>query len=79
MKNTDLIFKKLDESLMYLYEQEEKLKPVLDTFLQIVSNKAKQEELSFKDALTMLIQTQQQYTNTILLITKIREIIDFKL
>ena len=79
MKNTDLICKKLDESLAYLYEQEEKLKPVLDLFLNIVTNKAKQDDISFKDALQMLIQTQQQYTNTILLITKIREIIDFKL
>ena len=79
MKNTDLICKKLDESLAYLYEQEEKLKPVLDLFLDIVINKAKQDDISFKDALQMLIQTQEQYTNTILLITKIREIIDFKL
>ena len=65
MKNTDLICKKLDESLAYLYEQEEKLKPVLDLFLDIVINKAKQDDISFKDALQMLIQTQQQYTNTI--------------
>ena len=39
----------------------------------------KEEDIAFKDAFDMMLQTQEQYTNSILLITKIKEIIDFKL
>ena len=79
MKNTDLISKKLEEALVFLYEQEDKLKPILDTFNDIISKRIKEEDISFKDAFDMMLQTQEQYTNSILLITKIKEIIDFKL
>lgn len=77
MKNNDLIAIKLEEALSYLYKQEEKLKPVMDLFVEIIKNNIKKEDISVKDAIDMLNSTQEQYTNTILLITKIKEIIEF--
>ena len=79
MKNDELLSQKLSNALLYLYNQEEKLKPYLDYLQQIMLKEIKQENLSAKDAFDMFIKIQEQYTNNILLITKIKEVIDFKL
>ena len=78
MKNIDLISKKLDEALSYLYNQEQRLKPFITRLEQILNEGIDNEVISVKDAFEMFYQIQQQYTNNILLITKIQEIIDFK-
>lgn len=78
MKNTDIISTKLESSLAYLYEQEQKLKPLIDYLQNQLILGIKQENISIKDAFEMFFRIQEQYTNNILLITKIKEIIDFK-
>ena len=78
MKNTDVISTKLQDALDFLYQQDAKLKPVLDLLTNILQERLSKDELSTKDAFDMLISIQEQYTNNILLITKVKEIIDFK-
>ena len=78
MRNTDVISAKLEEALTFLYEQDAKLKPVLEFITDVMVNKIKQENISAKEAFDMLTTIQEQYTNNILTITKIKEIIDFK-
>ena len=78
MRNSDVISGKLEEALTFLYEQDAKLKSTLDFLTGVMKDKLKSEELSAKDAFDMLVAIQEQYTNNILLITKIKEIIDFK-
>lgn len=78
MRNTDLISKKLEEALCYLYNNEQKLKPLIEYLQSIMIDNIKKENISVKDAFNMFVQLQEQYTNNILLITKIKEIIDFK-
>ena len=77
MKNEALLSKKIEESLTYLYNQEQRLKPILDKLEQIIISK-KDEEISLIEALKIFLEIQNQYTNNILLITKIKEIIDFR-
>ena len=79
MKNNEVLSIKLEQALQYLYSQEEKLKPFLDYLTLFISKNIRQEDLSVKDAFEMFLKTQEHYTNSILLIAKIKEIIDFKL
>lgn len=78
MRNTDVIAVKLEEALTFLYEQDAKLKPMLECITSIMVNKIKQEDIPVKDAFEMFTSIQELYTNNILTITKIKEIIDFK-
>lgn len=79
MKRNDLISKKLDEALEYLYKQEEEIKPFLSILNDILLKKIKEEDLTIDKAFEMYHKITEQYTNSILLITKIKEIIEFKL
>lgn len=78
MKRTDVISKKLDEALDYLYRQEQEIKPFLDILSKIMNKKIKEEEITIDKAFEMYHKIHEQYTNSILLITKIKEIIEFK-
>lgn len=78
MRNDSLISKHLNDALQYLYEQGEKIKPCLeilekDIYLYLTNN-----ELSIDTAFSMYLKLLEQYTNSIMLVTKIKEIIDFK-
>ena len=75
MRNTDLI---LDNALNYLYQNEEKLKPYLDKLNEIMTNGLNNGDISVKDAFVMYTSILEQYTNSVMLITKIQEIIDYK-
>ena len=78
MKNSELISKKLDEALTYLNEQETKLKPFLDILQEKLIEGIPKSELSVEQAFNMYLAIQKQYTDSILLMTKIKEIMDFK-
>lgn len=78
MKNNDLLCKKIDQSLQYLYETDQKLKPVLDYLTTVIQTGIKDESLSIKDAFQMWLAIQEQYTNSILLQTKLKEILEYK-
>lgn len=73
-----MLIKKLDDALDYLYTQEQTLSPIIKHLEKIMNDKIKECELSAKDAFDMYFKIQEQYTNSILLITKIQEIINFK-
>lgn len=77
MRRSDLISKKLDDALTYLEEQDRKLSPHLNALSDLLIKKIHEEELSAQEVFKMYIGLQQQYTDTILLITKIKEIIDY--
>ena len=79
MKNNELLSNKLRKALDYLYKQEEELKPFLQYLSNYIVTNIAKEKLSVKDAFEMFTKIQSQYTDSILLITKIKEIIDFKL
>ena len=78
MRNNDILIKKLDDALDYLYNQEQTLSPIISYLEKIIKDKIKECDLSAKDALDIYFKIQEQYTNSILLITKIQEIINFK-
>ena len=78
MKNTDILLQKINESLNYLYVTDEKLKPVLDYLTDLIRKGIKDEQLSVKDAFQMWLSIQEQHTNSILLQTKLQEILDYR-
>ena len=79
MRNNKIIVQKLDEALDYLYKQEQEIKPFLEILNKILLKKIKQEEVTIDKAFEMYHKIHEQYTNSVLLITKIKEIIEFKL
>ena len=78
MKNTDLLFQKIEDSLTYLYSLDEKLKPLLDYLTDRMVKGLQDEEISVKEAFEMWLSIQEQYTNSILLQTKLKEILDYR-
>lgn len=77
MKNNDILSKKIDESMNYLYSLDQKLKPMLDYLSDIMLKGMQSEQITVKDAFNMWLSLQEQYTNSILLQTKLKEIIDY--
>lgn len=78
MRNTDLISQRLEKALEYLYEQDTKLKPLLEYLQDLIVREVHNENLTVREAFEMFLKIQEQYTNSIVLISKIKEIIDFK-
>ena len=74
----DIILNKLEQHIEFLHKQEVILQPLINKLTEIVSDKTKQQDLSAEQAFDMLCKLNEQYTNSIILLTKIQEIIDFK-
>ena len=47
MRNTDLISKKLEEALCYLYNNEQKLKPLIEYLQAVMIDNIKKENISY--------------------------------
>lgn len=77
MRRSDIINNKLDEALAYLVEQETKLKPCLEKLGDLLLEKIHKDEVTVHEVFDMYTQIQQQYTDSILLITKIKEVLDY--
>ena len=78
MKNIELLNEKLDNALDYLYQQEQRLKPFLEKLEKILNTNMKEELITPQEAFEMYCSIQKQYTDSILLISKIQEIINYK-
>ena len=78
MKNIELLNEKLDNALEYLYQQEQSLKPFLEKLEKILNTNMKEELITPQEAFEMYCSIQKQYTDSILLISKIQEIINYK-
>ena len=78
MKNISILNQKIEDSLNYLYANDERLKPVLDYLTEHIRENIKSESLTVKEAFEMWLAIQEQYTNSVLLQTKLKEILDFR-
>lgn len=78
MRSNELIYAKLQEALKYLCETERKLKPFIDKVTDIMLHKISEDEVTAKEAYEMFLGLQEYYTNSVLLITKIQEVIDYR-
>lgn len=78
MKNAEILTSKVQEGMKFLQEQEERIKPLIDYLQNVLQQKIKEQEISTRDAFDMFIRIQELYTNNILLLTKIKEILEFK-
>ena len=78
MKNTDLLVQKIDASLNYFYSLDEKLKPVLDYLTERIVSGIASENITVSEAFNMWMAIQEHYTNSILLQTKLKEILEYR-
>lgn len=78
MRSNELIYAKLEQALKYLCETETKLKPFIDKVTDIMLHKISEDEVTAKEAYEMFLGIQEYYTNSVLLITKIQEVIDYR-
>ena len=76
MKNSDLLEKKITEAIEFITEQDKKIKPIYEMLSDSLS-KGNIDDVPFHVRLDAYIKIQEQYTNSILLLTKLKEIIDF--
>ena len=76
MKNSDLLEKKITEAIEFITEQDKKIKPIYEMLSDSLA-KGNIDDVPFHVRLDAYIKIQEQYTNSILLLTKLKEIIDF--
>lgn len=76
MKNYELLTQKIDEGIQYIVDQNKKLDPVL-TYLtkQMIDKK---EELTAKEIFEYHLRLQELKVNSLLLLTKMKEILEYK-
>lgn len=76
MKNYELLTQKIDEGIQYILDQNKKLDPLL-TYLteQMIDKK---EELTAKEIFEYHLRLQELKVNSLLLLTKMKEILDYK-
>ena len=76
MKNKEVLTQKIEEAIKFISDNDKKLKPIYELLLDSLS-KGNIDEVPFHVRLDAFIKIQEQYTNSILLLTKLKEIIDF--
>lgn len=76
MKNYELLTQKIDEGIQYIMDQNKKLDPLL-TYLteQMIDKK---EELTAKEIFEYHLRLQELKVNSLLLLTKMKEILEYK-
>ena len=76
MKNYELLTQKIDEGIQYIVNQNKKLDPLL-TYLteQMIDKK---EELTAKEIFEYHLRLQELKVNSLLLLTKMKEILEYK-
>lgn len=76
MKNNTLLVQKIDEGIKYIQEQSKKLDPVLSYF----SNRIllEKDNLSTKEVFEYYLKLQELKVNSLLLLTKMKEIQDYE-
>lgn len=76
MKNTDLLIVRINEGIEYIEQQNKKLDPVI-SYLQEQMIERK-EELSTKDIFEYHLKLQQLKVDSLLLLTKMKEVLEYK-
>ena len=80
MKNYDLLYDNVCQGLQYIQEQQEVLQPLINFLTlrikQYIAN-PEQNDLSLKECLDAYIKLMEQETNSVLVITKMQEIISY--
>lgn len=77
MKNSDLLSEKIEDAIKFLTEQDEKLKPLYEMLTEALLQSSDLKSLPFNTKLEAFCRIQEQYTNCTLLLTKMKEIIDY--
>lgn len=76
MKNYELLTQKIDEGIQYIVDQNKKLDPLLTYLTEQMINK--KEELTAKEIFEYHLRLQELKVNSLLLLTKMKEILEYK-
>lgn len=80
MKNIDKLVNNIEEGLSYIKEQQEKTRPLIDAMTIMLCNRVNEiteQDISFKELLSFYLTLMEQETNSILLITKMQEVLTY--
>jgi len=80
MKNIDKLVENIEEGLSYIKEQQEKTRPIIDAMTVMLNNRISEldeSDLSFKELLSFYLTLMEQETNSILVITKMQEVLTY--
>lgn len=75
MKNYELLKQRIDEGIDYIEKLDKKLQPVIDYLVELCIEK--KEELPADKAFEFLFMCMNQKTENLLLLTKMREILNY--
>lgn len=77
MVNYKMLKESIEDGLSYIKEQQEKNRPIIDALTKVLINKLPEADLTFKEALSFYHMLMEQETNSILVITKMQEILNY--
>lgn len=77
MKNIDKLVENIEEGLSYIKSQQEKTRPLIDALSTLLVNNIEEADLSYRELLSFYLNLMEQETNSILLITKMQEVLTY--
>ena len=77
MKNIDKLVENIEEGLNYIKSQQEKTRPLIDALSNLLVDKIDEADLSYRELLSFYLNLMEQETNSILVITKMQEVLTY--
>ena len=77
MKNYQLLIQNIEDGLNYIQKQQETTRPIIDYLIRYINKHLPEEQLSVKEALQYYQTLMEQETNSILVISKMQEVLSF--
>lgn len=77
MINYKMLKENIEEGLSYIQKQQEEIRPLINALNKVLIEKLPEADLTFKEALAFYQTLMEQETNSILVITKMQEVLNY--
>lgn len=77
MKNIDILKQNIEDGLMFIEKQQNEIRPLITYLTGIMKENINDGSLTAKDAFEMYIKLMELDTNSVLIISKMKEILTY--
>lgn len=77
MKNIDILKQNIEDGLMFIEKQQNEIRPLITYLTKIMKENIEDGSLTAKEAFQMYVKLMELDTNSILVISKMKEILNY--
>ena len=77
MKNIDILKQNIEDGLMFIEKQQNEIRPLITYLTKIMKENIDDGSLTAKEAFQMYVKLMELDTNSILVISKMKEILNY--